>query len=494
MMRVSLTLATALLALAACTAPGAGPTEARLDAIAPTAGAPGTTIEITGRFPADAALHLCDTPIENLSLGGPETILVAPGIQATGDVRTRATGTVPALGPDRTCPVTIVRDGRTLPASGTDPTFTTTLWSFAARAGGPEDVLANEVAVLADGSAIVAGSFRGTATFGSTALTSAGESDAFVAKVARDGTWAWATRAGGPEDDSATAVVALADGGALITGSFRGTATFGTTDLTSAGDLDAYVAKIAPDGTWTWATRAGGNGEAAALSVAAFADGSAIVTGFFEGAATFGDIDLTSAGGLETFVAKIDADGAWAWATNIGGTSRAGSSVATLADGSAIIAGFNQGTATFGGIVLPGDALFSPYVARIGPDGTWAWATRAGGTEDAFSNSISALADGSAIVAGSFRGTAAFGGIDLTSAGDADAFVATIDPDGTWARATRAGGPNDDLVTGIATRDDGAAVVTGWFTGTATFGATDLTSAGGIDVFVARIVTGAPPP
>ena len=42
----------------------------------------------------------------------------------------------------------------------------------------------------------------------------------------------------------------ITDGGALITNDFEGTATFGTNDLTSAGSLDVFVARIGADGAW----------------------------------------------------------------------------------------------------------------------------------------------------------------------------------------------------------------------------------------------------
>ena len=58
-----------------------------------------------------------------------------------------------------------------------------------------------------------------------------------------------------------------------------------------------------------------------------------------------------------------------------------------------------------------------------------------------------------------------------------------------WAR--RAGGPSSDIGQGITTDSAGNSYVTGYFIGTATFGAgeaneTTLTNAGGFDIFVAK--------
>ncbi len=63
-------------------------------------------------------------------------------------------------------------------------------------------------------------------------------------------------QAGGTRGDIGYDITALAGGSSFVTGSFRGTATFGTTTLTSAIDSRfgtfpaAFIAKLNPDGTW----------------------------------------------------------------------------------------------------------------------------------------------------------------------------------------------------------------------------------------------------
>jgi hypothetical protein len=167
----------------------------------------------------------------------------------------------------------------------------------------------------------VTGSFQGTATFGSTTLTSAGSYDAFVAKIDASGTYLWATKAGGTATDEGSGISTLSDGSAIVTGSFSGTATFGSTTLTSAGSQDVFVAKIDAAGAYVWATQAGGVSTDQGRGVSTVSDGSAIVTGYFQGTATFGSTTLTSAGSSDVFVAKIDASGTYVWATKAGGTS-----------------------------------------------------------------------------------------------------------------------------------------------------------------------------
>jgi hypothetical protein len=99
-------------------------------------------------------------------------------------------------------------------------------------------------------------------------------------------------------------------------------------------------------------------------------------------------------------------------------------------------------------------------------------------------------------VVGYFKGSATFGKSEpnetvVNSAGDYDIFIARYNPDGTLRWAKRAGGVGDDSGLKVAALSDGSTVVTGYFTGSATFGQGDpgetiLTSAGEEDAFLAR--------
>ncbi len=122
--------------------------------------------------------------------------------------------------------------------------------------------------------------------------------------------FAWASQGGGTGDDFATGVSALADGSSIITGLFTGTAIFGTTTLTSAGESDTFTAKVNADGSYAWAIRGGGTGNDAANGVSALPDGSSIITGYFSGTATFGATTLTNKREyVDTFTARILAKG-----------------------------------------------------------------------------------------------------------------------------------------------------------------------------------------
>ncbi|MEY2986428.1 MAG: hypothetical protein RJB24_657 [Candidatus Parcubacteria bacterium] len=217
--------------------------------------------------------------------------------------------------------------------------FVTPSQTFLTQAGGFDgaDIQA-DIEKLSDGSSIVVGAFTGTYTFGqgetnATTLVSAGSRDIFVAKYNPNGTLVWAKRAGGTSEDyGATKVVVYPDGSSVVTGSFTDTAVFGqgetnATTLVSAGSRYIFVARYNANGTLAWAKRAGSTGAAEyGFGLAINSDDSVLAIGYFEGSATFGQgetnaVTLVSAGNVDTFLAKYNANGTLAWAKSVGGDS-----------------------------------------------------------------------------------------------------------------------------------------------------------------------------
>jgi hypothetical protein len=96
------------------------------------------------------------------------------------------------------------------------------------------------VATGASGNVFVAGYFMGTATFGSTVLTSKnGDMDIFIAKyVPATGTWAWAQRGGGNFSDVSFGL-AVSGNSVYLTGTVNSGPTPGFTAITFGGTDDA---------------------------------------------------------------------------------------------------------------------------------------------------------------------------------------------------------------------------------------------------------------
>ena len=307
-------------------------------------------------------------------------------------------------------------------------------WLWAAHGGGPNNEYGAAVAIDATGTVTVVGSFTSTtATFGATPLANAASSplantsDIFVGRLNSAGSWLGATAAGGIGMDVANGLALDAAGNAYVGGSFAGpTIGFGSSTLVnadpSATSSDAFVAKITPTGSWQWAARAGGSSYDRVQGIALDASGLPYVTGGFGGTAAFGATTLVNQGplpSLDIFVAALDANGAWRWATQAGGSdAEAGSGIAVNNTGEIVITGeFLSRTAQFGSTGLANTSAAGKsdaFVARLTTTGAWQWALGTTGTEDESGHAVAFAPDGGACVIGTYWGQATFGNTSLT--------------------------------------------------------------------------------
>jgi hypothetical protein len=103
----------------------------------------------------------------------------------------------------------------------------------------------------------------------------------------------------------------------------------------------------------------------------------------------------------------------------------------------------------------------------------WVAATSAGGTGTGFSYAVKVGPDNNQYVTGSFSGTATFGGTTLTSAGGQDIFLAKYAGPGDLVWVVQSGGSSDDSGQELAFDGAGNVYLTGMFTNSATFDSTD---------------------
>ncbi|MEN6445088.1 MAG: SBBP repeat-containing protein [Candidatus Cloacimonas sp.] len=370
-------------------------------------------------------------------------------------------------------------------------------WLWAKQIGGTDNDSGNSIAIDANGNSYVTGYFSGSATFGNTTLTSSGRSDIFIAKMDNNGNWLWSKQAGGTNNDSGSRIAVDDNGNIYITGSFESSSiTFGSITLTNSYSVnnDIFVAKLDSNGNWLWAKQAGGTNIDGSSGIAIDANGNSYVTGSFSSSSCyFGTITLTSSGSMDIFVAKLDSNGNWLWAKQAGGTDYDwGDGIAVDANGNSYVTGNFFINATFGTITLTSNGSYGIFVAKLDSNGNWLWAKQ---PEEAFYTEgldIAVDANGNSYVTGIFQGSATFGATNLYSNFDyGNIFIAKMDSNGNWLWAKQAGG-NDYYICNcmcysIVVDDNGNSYVTGFFDGTATFGATTLTSIGYRDIFVTKL-------
>jgi hypothetical protein len=362
------------------------------------------------------------------------------------------------------------------------------VWQWAKQAGGTDYDFGQDIAIDSSGNSYITGYFPGNASFGTTELTSSGGIDIFVAKLDSDGNWLWAQKAGGTSDDGGYSIAIDSSGNSYVTGYFHSTASFGNITLTSSGSYDIFVAKLDSNGNWLWAKKAGGTSDDYGYSITIDFSGNSYVTGYFYSTASFGTTTLTSSGDCDIFVAKMDSSGNWLGANQAGGTGEDyGFSIAIDSSGNSYVTGYFQGIAYFGTTTLTSSGGDDIFVATLNNGGNWQWAQKAGGTSPDYGYGIAIDSSGNSYVTGYFYSTASFGTTTLTSSGNYDIFVAKLDSDGNWLWANQAGGTSWDYGLGIAIDSSGNSYVTGYFQGTASFGTTTITSSGNYDIFVAKL-------
>ena len=326
----------------------------------------------------------------------------------------------------------------------------------------------------------------------------------------------WAESAGGEEKDQCYGITSLSDDSTVVCGSFSKSTTFGDgelneTVLISSGGLDIFVARYNLDGTLLWAKHAGGKSYEHVYSITSLSDNSTVVTGSFEGYATFGEGEqnetiLKSGGYSDIFVARYNPDGTLVWAKRAGGKNPCyGKAITSLSDDSSVVTGYfysDTGPATFGAgeineTILTSSGSSDAFIARYNSDGSLAWAKRAGGVDADGGNAITCLSDDSTVITGNFRSWAIFGSGEpdetiLLSNGTVDIFVAQFNPDGSLSWAKSAGGASiNDISHGISALSDDSTVITGFFSQEIIFGKgepseTTLADSGVNDIFIAR--------
>ena len=164
-----------------------------------------------------------------------------------------------------------------------------------------------------------------------------------------------------------------------------------------------------------------------------------------------------------------------------------GHRVATSVAGDVYVTGDFDGTIDFGGGALASNGGTDVFLAKLGPDGTYAWAHSFGDGLEERAHGLAVRPNGDVVLTGRFQGTIDFGGQPLVSAGDSDAFLAIFDASGAHLCSTRFGGTASDMGADVAAEEDGDVVLVGMFQGTMQLGATMVTSGGARDAFFARL-------
>lgn len=304
----------------------------------------------------------------------------------------------------------------------------------------------------------------------------------------------WSLRAGSTGSDRGQGVAYDASGNVYVTGFFEGTVNFGGGNLVSAGMMNAFLVKYAPNGTHLWSLSFGGPEGARGWTIAVDGSGNVCFGGGFNGEIDLGGGVLTSNGFEDTFLAKFDSDGNHIWSKGFG-SSIGGELLFSLAvDGSdrVYITGEFFDTANYGGAPLVSEGLSDVCLASYEADGTHRWSRSFGSPDVERGVDVAATGAGEVFATGFFPDQIIIGVESpepdtLDSAGNRDFYVArfTTNGDHVWAQSFGTALTDESRALGL----DGAGnvCVAGFTEGALDLGSGPLPHAGSRDMFVASL-------
>lgn len=342
-------------------------------------------------------------------------------------------------------------------------------WSTSASASNP--AVLNSIDSSPNNELVVAGIISGSTTMsmGSTSITSGQYIEPWIAKSDVNGNWQWIEQVsitGVSQYAEATIsdIAVASNGDIFATGMFYDTISFGGITLTSTGYWDCWTAKISPNGQWQWAQSLNGDGDYDGVtvntldvvygtSITTDSNNDPIIGGWFLGNTDVGvaaDTGAQNGDDIEIFVAKYSNSGNLQWydVARGQGAQEVNSMVVDSSNSIWISTNFEV-SMTFGSVVANAGINEIPVgIAKISQAGSWQSAYATTGSGSATVTDFSIDGQNNLLMSGVYSGSINLGS-SLTSAGQNDAFAASMSSTGSWNWAKSVGGTSFDSGSGI---------------------------------------------
>ena len=292
---------------------------------------------------------------------------------------------------------------------------------------------------LEHGIVVVVGYYRGDLAIGQLSVKAIGDYDGFVAKLSPSGEALVLESFGGADLDLLYSVDTDADGNVGLCGYFRADISVGETSYLSAGDRDLLFAKLDPTGQVVWSRSFGDESMQRCYEARFDSQGNLVASGTMSGKVAFDDTILEANAATAVFVTKFGAQGEHRFSRRLGGyTAQWGYGMALDSRDRIVVTGFYEGAAFFGDLdPLPAGAVTeaSLFVAKLDPNGEPLWSR---GVQVSGNQKVSPLSRGwrkvavdgqdRIVIGGYVLGAIDFGDGPSEGFGAADAFVAQLQP------------------------------------------------------------------
>ena len=375
--------------------------------------------------------------------------------------------------------------------------------------GSTSNDISYSIANDTEGNLYVAGQFSGSVDFDPSAdddILTASSIDGFILKLDAEGNYLWAKKIGGLGDDLIQSIHISSEGNIVMGGQFSGTADLdpgiGIAEYTSAGLRDGFILVLDPFGNYIWSKVFGGLSTDYVQDITTDLDGNVFCIGYYSGAINVdpgaSELELISNGETDIFFVKYNGTGDFLISKSIGGTGiDQGYGIVSDLSGNVYLTGFFYSTVDFDPGVdvenITSNGLSDVFLLKLDSEFNFTWAQKSvSGPSNNRAYSIALYDNSYLYLTGGFNSTADFDAsiesMNLTSNGNADAFIQKIDLDGNAIWAKNIGGTLYDQGTSITFDDFGNVYATGYFASVSDFdpGAelAELTSYGGNDTYV----------
>ncbi len=229
--------------------------------------------------------------------------------------------------------------------------------------GGSANEYGYSVKQTTDGGYIVCG-LTGSSASGDVSGTNKGLTDVWVLKLTSTGTISWQKNYGGASSESSFEIQQTTDGGYVLCGISRSSASGDISGINNGSD-DAWIVKLSSTGTISWEKSFGGTGGEYAYSIKQTTGGGYIVAGYTSSSAS-GDIFGISNGGNDAWIFYLNSTGGLIWEKNFGGDNlELARSIQETSDGSFIFAGLTASSAN-GDISGVSNGLQDLWIVKLG--------------------------------------------------------------------------------------------------------------------------------
>ena len=272
-------------------------------------------------------------------------------------------------------------------------------------------------------------------------LTSLGQADIYVLKLDVNGNFVWVKQMGGSLGNFSRAIDLDGTGNPIVSGFYTGVCDFdpspATYTLQTNGNNDFFITKLDVTGNLLWSKSMGSTGNDASFCLNVDNNNNILIGGMFEGNLDF-DLSvstntLTSYGFQDAYILKLDPNGNYLWAKQMGCSTDNDqcNAITTDAIGNVYTTGIFFSNADFDTSIstytLQSNGQNDVFISKFDTNGNLSWAKSFGATGSETSSAICIDQNNKVLSTGYYTQTTDFdpdgGVVTLTNSGGDDLYI-----------------------------------------------------------------------